>query len=60
MKSTLPIQYLGPRVPKCRPFRSMISRFQGIAHFRIFPLTPMFKFQSATKFVCFGRWPKHL
>ena len=41
-------------------FGSMIIRFQEIAHFRIFPLIPMLKFQSATKILIFGRSPKHL
>ena len=40
---------VAPRVPNFGPFRSMISRFQNIAHFTIFSLTPMLKFQSATK-----------
>ncbi len=43
-----------PRVPNFRPFRSTISRFQDIPHFRIFPLTPMLKVQSAIKFLNFG------
>ncbi len=30
-------------------FRSVISCFQNIAHFWIYPLAPMLKFQSATK-----------
>ncbi len=51
MKSTLHTQYRGPRVPNFGPFGSTISRFQNIAHFRIFPLTPMLTFQSATKFL---------
>ena len=48
MRSTLNMQFLGVRVPNLHPFHSMISRIQDIAHFRIFPLTPMLKFQSAT------------
>ena len=39
--------------PKFSSIRSAISRFQDIAHFRIIPLTPMLKFQSATKFLIF-------
>ncbi len=46
-----------PRVPNFRPFRSMINHFQDIAHFRIFPLTPMLKFHSAIQFLNFGRSP---
>ncbi len=38
------------RVPNFHPFRSIIKRFQDIAHFIDFPLTPMLKFQSATIF----------
>ena len=37
--------YIIPRVPNFRPFRSMISCFQDIAHFSNLPLTPMLKFQ---------------
>ena len=40
---------VAPRVPNFRPFHSTISRIQDIAHFMIFPFTPMLKFQSATK-----------
>ncbi len=36
--------------PNFRPFRSTISHFQDLAHFTIFPLTPMLKFQSAIFF----------
>ena len=43
----LPMCTVVPRVPNFHPFRSTISCFQDIAHFRIFPLTPMLKFQSA-------------
>ncbi len=39
-----------PRVPNFRPFRSTISRFQDVAHFRIFPLTPMVKFHKVPQF----------
>ncbi len=49
------MQYIRVRVPNFRPFRSTINRFQDVVHFRIFPLTPMLKFQSATKF--FKTWP---
>ncbi len=44
------MQYIRVRVPNFRPFRSTINRFQDVVHFRIFPLTPMLKFQSATIF----------
>ncbi len=47
-QSTLHMYTVVPRVPNFRPFRSMVSRFQDIAHFRIFPLTPTLKFQSVT------------
>ncbi len=47
-----------PRVQSFRPFRSTISRFQDIAHFRIFPLTPMLKFQSVTIFFYFWQMAK--
>ena len=40
-----------------RPCRSTISHFQDIAHFRIFPLTLILKFQSAIKYLNFGRSP---
>ncbi len=40
--------HIGPRVPNFHPFRSTISHLQDIAHFTIFPLTAMSKFQSAT------------
>ena len=53
-------QYIGQQVPNFHPFRSTISHFQDIAHFGIFPLTPMLKFQSATDFLIFGRSPKHI
>ncbi len=46
-----------PRVPNFRPFRTTISRFQDIAHFRIFPLPPMLIFQSAIQFLNFGKSP---
>ena len=39
-----------PRVPNFRPFRSTISRFQDIAHFRNFPLTPVLKFHKVFNF----------
>ena len=48
MKSTLQCSTSRPRVRNGRPSRSTVSRFQGVAHFRIFPLTSMLKFQSAT------------
>ena len=51
-------QYIGPQVTNVHPFRSTISHFQDIAQFRIFPLTPMLKFQSVTKFLIFARSPK--
>ena len=63
IKSTLHI-YVGYtvllQVQNFRLFRSTISRFQDIAHVRIFPLTPMLKVQSATKFLIFGRLSKHV
>ena len=39
-----------------------VSKFhmETIACFKVFPLTPMFKFQSARKFLLFGTSPKHL
>ena len=49
---------LVPRVPNFRSFRSTISRFQDIAHFRILPLTPMLKVQSATFFFNFWQISK--
>ena len=55
MLSTLHMQYLHPRVTNCCPFCSTISRFQDIAHFRIFQLNPMLKYQSATKFLIFEK-----
>ncbi len=42
-----------PQVANFHPFHSTISLFQDIAHYRIFPLTPMLKFQSATIFFNF-------
>ncbi len=54
------MQYLGPRVPNFRPFRSTTICFQNIAHFRIFALTPTLKFQSATNFLIVGRSTKHV
>ncbi len=48
----------GPQVPHFDPFRSTDSRFQDIAHFMIFPLTPMLIFfQSATKCLKLGQLP---
>ena len=69
-KCTLHMQYTGPQVPNFCPFRSTISCFQDIAHFRIsnwpgFPspygpvLTKIdIKWQSDIKFLKFGRSPK--
>ena len=37
------MEFLGPRVPNFLPVRSMVSRFEDIAHVRIFPLTHMLK-----------------
>ena len=51
MKSTLQMQYIGPRVPHFRLFRSAISHCQNIAYYRVFPLTPMLKWQSDTFFL---------
>ncbi len=50
MKSTQHMCTVVPQIQNFRPFRSTISRFQDIAHFRIFPLTYMLKFQRVTKF----------
>ncbi len=47
-KSTLHIQFLAWQV---HLFFSMITCFQDIAHFRIFPMTPMLKFDNDTKFL---------
>ena len=55
IKSTLPICTVVARVPNFRPFHSTISRFQDIAHFSIFPLIHMLKFQSAIEFLNVGR-----
>ena len=49
------MQFLGPRVPNFHPFCSSDSCFQDFAHFMIFPLTPMLKFQSAAKFLKLGQ-----
>ena len=49
--STLNICTVVPRVPNFSPFHSTASCFQNIAHFRIYPLTPMLKFQSITNFL---------
>ncbi len=54
-ESTLHTHFLRSRGPNFHLFRSMISSFQEIVHFRIFPLTPMLTFQSATIF--FTKWP---
>ena len=51
IKSTLPMCAVVPRVPNVCPFRSTMSCFQDIAHFRIFTCSPMIKFQSAIIFV---------
>ncbi len=45
------MQTLGPGVPNFHPFHSTISRFRDIPYLRIFPLTQMLTFQSATKFL---------
>ncbi len=37
---------------------SLYNHFQDIAHFRIFPLSPMLKFQSATKIFNFWQIAK--
>ena len=49
--STLPVCTVVHRVPNFRQFRCTISRFQDIAHIRIFPLPSMQKFQSAINFL---------
>ena len=36
-----------------RPFQSLIIRFQDIAHFKIFPLTPVLKVQGVAIFLFF-------
>ncbi len=51
MNSTLYMHLLGTRGINCPAFRSTISRFQEIEDFRIFPLIPILKFQSAKTFV---------
>ncbi len=48
------IHFLGQSVPNVYPFRNTISIFNILYIFRIFPLTPMLKFQSATKLVKLG------
>ncbi len=50
MKSNPYKQFLRPWVPNFHPFHCTTSHFKDFAHFRIFPLTPMLKFQSATIF----------
>ncbi len=40
------MQYIAPQDPNVHLIRSTISRFQDIPHFKVFPLTPMLKFQS--------------
>ncbi len=57
IKSTLHLCTEVHRVPNFRPFCSTISRFQDIAHFRIFSLTPMLKFQTVIFFFNFGISP---
>ena len=52
------IHFLGPRVPNFHPFHYMISHFQDIAHFKIFLLTSMLNFHSATKFSKLGKLQK--
>ncbi len=54
------MQYLRGRIPNFRPLCHTISRFQDITYFRIFALTPMLKFQIATKVLIFGRSPKEI
>ena len=50
------MQFLGQRVPNFHPLHSTISCFQNIAHFAIFLLTPMLKFQNATNKSFFSIW----
>ena len=50
MKSTIHMHFLEPRAPDSHPFRSTIIRFQDIAHFRIFPMTPIVKLQVPQHF----------
>ena len=47
MHSTLHMLFTGPRFPDFHSIHFTISRFQDIAHFRISPLTPKLKFQTA-------------
>ncbi len=54
---TPPMCTVVPRVPNFRPFGSTVIRFQDIAQFGIFLLTPVLKFQSAIKCLHFGRSP---
>ncbi len=60
-KSTLHVHMdlLGLRFPNFHLFCSTISCFQDIAHFRIFTLTPMLNFQSATNMLSFGHLGVH-
>ncbi len=58
INSTLHMCTVVHRVPNVYPIHSTISRFQDIAHFTIFPMTPLLKFQSATKYLTFGLSPK--
>ncbi len=44
IKSVIHMQLLIPRVTNFHPFRSTISRFQDMEHFRICPLAPMLNF----------------
>ncbi len=52
--------FLELRVPNFHPFRSTANTFQDIAHFMIFPLNSILKFQSATYFLKLGWLPKRL
>ncbi len=51
------MQFLGQWVPNFHPSHSTTSHFQDIAYFRIFPLTHMLKFLSATKFLNLDQLP---
>ena len=56
------MRHIGPQASKFHPFRSTISRFQDIAHFRISPWTPPphVKISKYHKYLFFARPPKYL
>ena len=45
--------FLVRQVTNLHPFPSIISRFQDTAHFMIFPLAPILKFQMPQQFYLF-------